>query len=287
MKKSITTLVVGFATMASLFAKSPDEYNIMSFNIRLDTPNDGENRWDNRKNEAINVIKLYDTDILGAQEVLYNQLRDMHKGLKDYAYVSAGRENGKKKGESVPIFFKKDRFTLINSGHFWLSQNKDEIGSIGWDGSHPRISTWVILEDKESQKQLFVINVHLDHMGQEARQKGCFLLLDQISTLSEDRPVIMLGDFNALRTDEPIRILSNNQDPRSLKDTRTFTKETYGPEWTFHNFNRTPIKDRINIDYIFFKGNVDVIRHSVVNESLNYGRCLSDHCPIISTIKLQ
>ena len=97
----------------------------------------------------------------------------------------------------------------------------------------------------------------------------------------------MLGDFNALRMDEPIRILSNNQDPRSLKDTRTFTKETYGPEWTFHNFNRTPIKDRINIDYIFFKGNVDVIRHSVVNESLVYGRCLSDHCPIISTIKLQ
>ena len=43
---------------------------LMTYNIRYDNPNDGDNNWDNRKETLVNQILFYKPDIVGTQEGL-------------------------------------------------------------------------------------------------------------------------------------------------------------------------------------------------------------------------
>ena len=104
--------------------------------------------------------------------------------------------------------------------------------------------------------------------------------------LSRNLPVIVTGDFNAVPTDDPIKVLTDEKDPRHLTHARTLAPLCYGPEWTFHDYGRVPLDERVWIDYIFVKGNVKVLRHGVLAESLD-NLYPSDHCPVISRIIFQ
>ena len=119
MKKVLLYLFTLLFSTNVVFAKHLDnEMNVMSFNIRMSTKSDGANWWEYRKDLAANVIKFYDVDMFGAQEVLHNQLTDLLDRLPDYGYVGVGREDGKTKGEYSPIFYRKDRFSVVKSGNF-------------------------------------------------------------------------------------------------------------------------------------------------------------------------
>lgn len=287
MKRILLLFVAVLLSANVLFAqRAKNEMNVMSFNIRMDTPNDKENQWTYRKNLAANVIKFYDVDIFGAQEVLHHQLTDLLERLPGYTYVGVGREDGKTKGEYSPIFFKKDRFTVEDSGNFWLAEDMNAIGKKGWDAACERVATWAILKDKVSGKKFFFLNTHLDHVGKVARHEGASLVLEQVKVKGKNLPSIVTGDFNAAPEDEPIQVLTNASDSRHLTHTRTIAPLRYGPEWTFHDYGRIPFDKREWIDYIFVKGNIKVLSHGVLTETLNH-LYPSDHCPVISTLLIQ
>lgn len=109
--------------------KNPKEHqlSVCSFNVRYENSRDSMdgNGWHQRCPIICDIIEFNDFDVIGAQEVLYNQLNDLNQKLKDYDYVGVGRDDGKTKGEYAPIFFKKALFTLLDSGHFWLSEITD------------------------------------------------------------------------------------------------------------------------------------------------------------------
>ena len=201
-------------------------------------------------------------------------------------YVGVGREDGKTKGEYSPILYRKDRFSVVKSGNFWLAEDMNAVGKKGWDAACERVATWAIFKDKKSGKEFFFLNTHLDHMGQVARHEGASLVLKQVKLLSRNLPVIVTGDFNAVPTDDPIKVLTDEKDPRHLTHARTLAPLCYGPEWTFHDYGRVPLDERVWIDYIFVKGNVKVLRHGVLAESLD-NLYPSDHCPVISRIIVQ
>lgn len=287
MKRILLLFVAVLLSANVLFAqRAKNEMNVMSFNIRMDTPNDKENQWTYRKDLAANVIKFYDVDIFGAQEVLHHQLTDLLERLPGYTYVGVGREDGKTKGEYSPIFFKKDRFTVEDSGNFWLAEDMNAIGKKGWDAACERVATWAILKDKVSGKKFFFLNTHLDHVGKIARHEGASLVLEQVKVKGKNLPSIVTGDFNAAPEDEPIQVLTNASDSRHLTHTRTIAPLRYGPEWTFHDYGRIPFDKREWIDYIFVKGNIKVLSHGVLTETLNH-LYPSDHCPVISTLLIQ
>lgn len=287
MKKVLFCLMAILLSVNVLFAKQGDkEMNVVSFNIRLNTSVDGDNQWTHRKDLAANVIKFYDVDIFGSQEVLHLQLTDLLERLPGYDYIGVGREDGKTKGEYTPIFYKKDRFKVLKSGNFWLAEDINAVGKKGWDAACERVATWGIFLDKTSGKKFFFLNTHLDHMGKVARHQGASLVLEQVKLLSEGLPVIVTGDFNATPDDDPIQVLTNPNDARHLTHTREIAPLKYGPEWTFHNFGRIPNDERAWIDYIFVKGKVKVFRHGVLAEYLN-SLYPSDHCPVISTLLIQ
>lgn len=287
MKRILFCLISLFMSIHFLIAQEKKAaLNVMSYNIRYANPEDGENQWQYRKDFAAKLVQFYDADIFGAQEVLYNQLIDLGDRLPGYAYIGVGREDGKTKGEYAPVFYKEDRFSLVKSGNFWLAEDMNAVGKKGWDAACERVATWGIFKDKKTGKEFFLLNTHLDHMGKTARHEGASLVLEQTKQLAGDLPVFVTGDFNAVPADEPIRILTEANDPRHLTHSREIAAFTYGPEWTFHDFGKIPYNKREWIDYIFVKGNIQVLRHGVLTDTLNQVYP-SDHCPVIATVEIR
>lgn len=264
----------------------PLELNVMSYNIRYDNPEDSLNNWQYRKEVAAKIIKEKDIDIVGAQEVLHNQLIDLKERLPEYNAIGVGREDGIEKGEYSALFYKKNCFNEVSSGYFWLSETPEVAGSKGWDGACERIATWAILKDKKTDKEVFAINTHLDHVGKIARQEGVTLLLTKAAELSKGLPIIMTGDFNAIPESDVIKHVTDTSLKEHLINSKTIAKEFSGTEWTFHDFGRIPVENRDYIDYIFVSPTIETDKFEVLPEKLD-DVFLSDHVPVIAKIKVK
>jgi endonuclease/exonuclease/phosphatase family metal-dependent hydrolase len=191
-----------------------DTLSAMSFNIFHDASSEalGIGPWESRRDLVAQTIA--DADIVGLQEAYLWQVDWLVTQLPSYSYVGRGRDAGGG-GESVTILFKTARFTLEESGHFWLSPTPDAPGSVGgpeWGAmSVPRIVTWARLGFQDSDRELYVYNTHLpanENGGSEARRHGVILLADRIAARSSpDVPFILLGDLNSTEAGFPVRYL--------------------------------------------------------------------------------
>jgi endonuclease/exonuclease/phosphatase family metal-dependent hydrolase len=168
----------------------------MTYNIRNSNAPDGENKWDLRKHKLISLIKKTNPDILGTQEVLFKQWKDLKKNLPEYGVHGAGRNDGKHAGEHSCIFFKKDKYEVSTSGNFWLSETPEVPGSKSWDAAITRICSWVKLRDKKTGKTLFVFNTHFDHKGKTARLESAALVMKMVDSIANKQAVLLIGDFN-------------------------------------------------------------------------------------------
>ena len=249
--------------------------SVMTYNIRYDTQKDGENRWDARKAFLIAQIKFHGPDVIGIQEGLAGQVKYLDKELAGFRYVGVGRDDGKKKGEFSAIFYNTNKFKVIESSTFWLSDTPDQI-SVGWDAAMERICTYALFEYLETGQRIWVFNTHFDHIGKEARKNSAMLIHNRIKSLNMDGlPFILMGDLNLEPDSEPIRYLSQH-----LNDSKKVSKEVvFGPEGTFNNFQfDKPVTRRI--DYIFTgKSGIEVQKYAVLSDSKNL-RYPSDHLPV-------
>lgn len=209
MKRILLCLMVALFATGCLFAKNNDEkMNVMSYNIRYDNSGDKDNQWKFRRDFAADLVKFYEADVFGAQEVLNNQLNDLLNRLPEYAYVGVGREDGKTKGEYAPIFYRKDRFSVEKSGNFWLAEDINAIGKKGWDAACERVATWAILKDKNTGKKFFFLNTHLDHMGKVARHEGASLM----RFLKKWTGKTFIDNLNEIRVAEAVCRLTDTSD---------------------------------------------------------------------------
>jgi endonuclease/exonuclease/phosphatase family metal-dependent hydrolase len=261
--------------------KSIADLRVMTFNIRYDNPEDSVNNWRFRKSFVAEVIHNSGIDILGAQEVLSNQLRDILEECPEYDYVGVGRLDGETKGEYSPVFFLKSRFLLERSGYFWLSEHPDEVGSVGWDAACERIVSWAVFKIKESGKKVAFFNTHFDHVGKIARKESAILLAKNISEIAGKLPVVVTGDFNVPAGSEAIKTL---QTEGNLFNAKQIASSTSGPAWSFHDFGKIPEPDRTLIDHILVSENITIKTYE--NLFLTKGQLfMSDHNPIVVSVK--
>lgn len=268
--------------LASCNKQSDVALNVMTFNIRLDAASDSMNNWKYRKDNAAQMVAYYEPDIVGMQEVLKNQLDDLKARLPEYTQLGVGRADGKEKGEYCPLFYKTDRFDLVDYGNFGMSETPDSIGIKGWDAACERITTWAILKDKASGKQIAAFNTHFDHVGQVARRESATLILAKMKQIAEKLPVVLTGDFNGELDSDPIRLLTEG----GMINTYTEAPVVYGPSWTFHAFGNLVLEDRTLIDYVLIKGAVEVEKCRVIGDKPDNGY-LSDHAPVMASLKLK
>ncbi|WP_396137669.1 endonuclease/exonuclease/phosphatase family protein [Flavobacterium sp.] len=254
----------------------------MTYNIRLDIASDGNNSWGNRKDFFVSQIKYCEPDILGIQEAKPNQVVDLTNALTNYDNVGIGRE-GIGKGESSNIFFNKDKFVVLKTNTFWLSETPDTI-SKGWDAAFNRVCTYVLLKDKKLKNKFWVFNTHLDHIGEVAKANSIKLIIAKIKELNSDKyPVIFMGDFNLLPTDDRIISLKNE-----MTDCRDVTEQKpFGPSGTFNNFKHDEPVTKL-IDYIFISkdNRIKVKKYAILSDSIDL-QYPSDHFPVFVKIKFE
>ena len=278
MKKLLLLILLGLFVVFNSCTDYNKKINIMTYNIRLDTETDSINKWDNRKEGIVSLIKEEDIHILGIQEALPNQIEYLSQQLKNYDYIGEGRDGGSN-GEYSAIYFKSDNVVLEQEETFWLSETP-EIPSIGWDAAIKRIVTLGVFKIKNLEKKLIVYNTHFDHVGKVAREKSASIILNHISKNNyQDKPTVVMGDFNANPDESPIKLLSEQlQDSFKVLPVKD-------PIGTFSGFDLCS-KLLNRIDYIFTK-KINIIDYKHIDKKLPSGLWPSDHLPILISISFE
>lgn len=276
-------LLLFTALATSLSAQS---VKVMTYNLRLDTPDDGVNQWPKRTDKVVALITKYNPDIIGVQEALHHQLQDLLRLLPEYSYCGVGRDDGKEKGEYSAILFRNSRFGLLDSKTHWLSETTDIPGSKSWDAAITRVFTTARFFDRETKKEFVMVNTHFDHIGKTARLMSSTIIksylagmegganLDNTGTRIEI-PMIVSGDFNSEPTEESYKMMVNEEISLVLYDSRP-ASSTAG---TFCGFKvgGMPCK---TIDFIFHTKQWVARNYQVItdNDGTYYP---SDHLPVL------
>lgn len=261
-----------FASQAKI--PSRDEVKVISYNIRFANKKDGTNIWQNRAKASPAMIKDYAPDVFGVQEALFSQLEYLDEKLQQYSFVGVGREDGKKKGETMAIFYNTRKVRLLDWGTYWLSETPDK-PSRGWDADCKRTATWTLMEMKDSGRKFFYVNTHLDHRGDIAQQKGLELIVERIAAMNpEGLPMILTGDFNVTPGDPVLGGLN-----AKMLDARKTALKT-DSRATFNAWG----KSASIIDYIYYSGFTECAEYETIVRQYKGVLYISDHYPIVSRL---
>lgn len=268
----LRALFVLFALLAAMPAVA-QTLRVMSFNVRLMPADDGENRWDARRELLVDTIRRARPDVMGTQELFKEQGDAIVAGLPQYAWFGRGRR-GDDGDEHMGVFYRKDRLRVVESGDFWLSDTPEVAGSITWGHPFPRMVTWALFERMADGRRFYFFDTHLPYREEDgaARARGAALIAQRIATLPEGVPVVVTGDFNDVPGSDAYRTLA-----ATLQDAWTAAPRRSGPEATFHNFTGKADK---RIDWIWSKG-LRARRVQTITDHRN-GHYPSDHFPVLA-----
>ncbi len=262
---------------------------VMTFNIRLNTPDDGANQWPHRKEIAASMIRFHRADIAGLQEALKDQVDDLTTLLPEYQWFGVGRDDGREAGEYMAVFYRKDRLQVLKQATFWLSETP-ESPSKGWDAMCYRVVTWGRFKDIRSGKTFYLFNTHFDHRGEVARRESALLLLRRIQEIAGSDPVVVTGDFNSSPDSEPYQIivsgLSNDPSTKLIDSEHVAEYPHHGPDGTTTRFIAANLPNNQTIDYVFIKNSVSVLLHGTLSDSFD-GRFPSDHMPVLAELQIR
>ena len=277
MKKLFYTLAIAAFALMGVACNRTSEIKVMSYNIRLSSGTieaDSIYHWEHRKQASLELMHQEQPTVFGLQEACPAQMDYMVENLPEYGYIGVGRDDGKRKGEFMSIFYKKDEVELIDGGTFWLSQTPDQVTK-GWDAACFRTCTWTILKKKDTGKKFVYLNTHLDHKGQEARKESIKLIVAKAEELTGGKlPVFITADFNSPTTNEIFKPMQS-----AMKDARVEAPVT-DERGTLNCWGTTP--PGVVIDHIFFRG-AEAQKFEVLRDK-DYGApYVSDHYPVMLT----
>ena len=181
-----------------------------SYNIRNGFGDKGTpNAWECRKGDLAALLRRLDLDVFGLQEVYAEQADYLKDSLPQYEMVGVHRDDGVRKGEASPVFYRKDRLAALKSGTFWLSDTPDVPGSKSWGTAYTRICTWALLKDCRTGRAFCFANTHTDHKSALARKEGMLLIIRRMREFAPaGTPIVFTGDHNCCETDEPAKAVS-------------------------------------------------------------------------------
>lgn len=272
----LMTALLALPFNAAAKSGKPADINVISYNIRVGKANDGTNSWQYRYPASAMMIMDQKPDIFGLQEALDFQFKYLEEYCPGHKGIGVGREDGRKEGEIMAIFYNKKTIKLIKWGTFWLSETPEK-PSKGWDAACFRSATWALMKDKASGRKFYYVNTHLDHVGWEARKNGLKLIVDRIAEINpENYPMILTGDFN-MRIERPEfddlkKVMQNAREV-------AFKTDHHG---TFNDWGKAA-DDEI-IDYIWFKGFSSCTEYETITKPYMNRAYVSDHYPIKATL---
>ena len=277
MKKFLTSLLCVAALVGAVSCNRTSEIKVMSYNIRLSAGSekaDSIYHWQHRKQASVNLMNEERPTVFGLQEACPDQMDYMVENLPDYGHIGVGRDDGKRKGECMAIFYRKDEVEFIDGGTFWLSQTPDQVTK-GWDAQCFRTCTWTVLKKRDTGKKFVYMNTHLDHMGKVAREESIKLIVAKAEELTGGKlPVYITADFNSPTTNAIFKPMQE-----AMLDARVEAPST-DDRGTLNCWGTTP--PGVVIDHIFYRG-AEAQKFEVLRDK-NYGApYVSDHYPVMLT----
>jgi endonuclease/exonuclease/phosphatase family metal-dependent hydrolase len=253
---------------------------LITFNIRHNNPTDGEHVWPNRRPMVRELLQFYRPDVLGVQEALASQVKELAEDLSIYDVEATGRDDGRSGGEHCPIYWRRDAYARLDGGTFWLSETPDLPGSKGWGAGITRICTWTRLKPTAG-REVLVMNLHLDHRNADARREAGELVGKRAKTLTEAAPadVVICGDFNAPPESPPLQRLA----ARGFRRDRDIAEHVLGPASTFGTFVVRPDWNSPIIDHVLVDDAWSVDRVATLAHHWN-GRHASDHHAVLADL---
>lgn len=256
-----------FIILLILFCLSikAQQITVASYNIRVDKEEDIAKGagWSQRFPKICGLISYHDFQIVGIQEARDHQIRNLLNNLPNYSFIGVAREDGKEKGEFVPIFYRNDLFTVVESGNFWLSETPSK-PSKGFDAECYRIVSYGKFKVKKDGFCFWFFNTHFDHKGVVARAESAKLILCRIKEITQSGDhVILTGDFNSDQCSNEYHTLKSST---ILED--SYDKANYKYAWhgTANNFDPNIVTDR-RFDHIFVSSSFEVLKYGILTDS--------------------
>lgn len=254
--------------------------NLMTFNIRYGTADDGVNRWENRKNLVLECIGACDPDLLGLQECRDDsQAEFIREHLPDYEFYGVPRGGGSVTAlEMAPILFKRSAFRLVDKGCFWLSDTPHVPASVSWGAAFPRTATWMQLVHLASGRQLAFLNTHFDYTP-SAIENSARTIQAWVTRAAETHPLLVTGDFNADKNSSAYGLLTTGS---SLFDVYRQIHPAGEDEGTFHGFGQA---DELSpIDWMLASDSFEVVS-AQIDRFHTETLYPSDHYPLTATLE--
>ena len=273
-----------FLMLVPLQIQAGSMIRVLQFNIRYLNSNDGKNVWGNRRQAVMTFVHDNEADVFGLQEAVHTQVLHFQASMPEYELVGEGRDGGLG-GEWCPIFYLKDKYELMKSGTFWLSDTPEVKGSNTWGAACRRIMTWVILKNKETGEQFLYANTHFDHVSTSAQEKSAHLVKQRLKKYAQWLPIIVTGDFNCTPSSKPYAMMLSEEESFPMLEAWQHARSKQGNEGTFHSFGKIEVSQRSRIDFIFLTPDLRSLR-CITDDETSHPCLLSDHVPVYADIEL-
>ena len=256
------------------------QLRVMTFNLRY-ASTEPPHAWAARRPVTKACLELNAPDLIGTQEGLAGQLADLRADLPAYAMLGQGREGGTK-GEYSAIFYRRERFDLLETKDYWLSETPEVPGSKSWHTSLPRMVTWARFRDKLTGRVFLFANTHFDHLSEEARVESAKLVRARLGLHAPAEPILLVGDFNAAaKASAAYATLTADG---FLTDLFRAAPQRTGEELnSFHGY-RKPRTDGVHIDWLLGRGAWKPRAAAVITFAQG-DEHPSDHFPVMVTLE--
>jgi endonuclease/exonuclease/phosphatase family metal-dependent hydrolase len=257
------------------------ELHVMSFNLWY-ASGLRPNSWPRRRPAMAELLRIEQPAVLGTQEGMAGQLEDVATDLPaHYEWIGVGRAGGRR-DEFMAVFYDTRRLAAVESGHFWLSDTPEVIGSRSWGNTCIRMVTWIRFTDLSTGREFAFLNTHFDNVSEHSRLRSAELVRDRINAIPPDLPVILTGDFNAPALASPAYdILVGGA---GLTDTWAAADRRTAQYATWHGYLPL-VPEGARIDWILTRGTVSV-RAAAINTFTHDGWFPSDHLPVQALISI-
>jgi endonuclease/exonuclease/phosphatase family metal-dependent hydrolase len=267
-------------------------HRVLCANIRVALDEDEEKGvgWSVRKKICLAVIKKYNADLICLQEVLKIQAEDFKKHFPDYQLL--GFDGPEMDANPVgyhgiaknPILYSKKRYDLIAAGTYWLSETPLVAGSKSWETARARHANWVRLKDKKSGKEFRVINLHLDHVSNEAKLQQLNMVIRESGQYPVEFAQVLTGDFNSRYT-SPVFDLARKEGWKEGMETLEGVKEMGFTGHAFKGLQYEKAAVGGRIDFIWYKGKAQVQKAEILRDEVK-GVYPSDHFFVLNDFEL-
>lgn len=173
--------------------------------------------WDKKDDHLqriVSVLRNYTPDTIGTQEISMEWIaKIMNPEVNPdlcALYDVVGEDRADDTHEQCSIFYRKDKFKLIETGTRWMYGNDPQGATVAgrFEGAlYNRIFTYAVLECLDNGKQFVQLSLHpdvhnpdsIDESGEDSQTRQVRYALNFCKAMREERglPVVLTGDFNA------------------------------------------------------------------------------------------